>query len=291
VLISIFLVILAGGIVRTTQSGMGCPDWPHCFGLWIPPTNVSQLPPDYQKYLDKQNIDLVYNPFHAWVEYINRALTGLLGILIFIHVLWSFKNFFRTKPSICWWSFSLLLLVVLEAWIGKTVVDSNLAVIKITAHLIPALMIATVPVIILNKLNVEEKISNNSFKWIANFAIIFLLAQIIIGTQVRSEVDVVSQLYNYSQRENWIKMLDHFFNIHAAFSFVVSVFCLLLFWKGLSYNQLRRKTFIILFLVLAEMCLGFIMAYNNIPAFVQPVHLLFASMLIITLLDYRLKFE
>jgi heme a synthase len=291
ILVSIFLVILAGGIVRTTQSGMGCPDWPHCFGLWVPPTNISQLPPDYQKYLDKQNIDAVYNPFHAWVEYINRALTGLLGLLIFIHVIWSFKNFFKIKPSIFWLSFSLLLLTALEAWIGKLVVDSNLAVVKITAHLIPALMIAAVPIIILNKLNPEEKIISNNLKWVSTFAIIFLLAQIIIGTQVRSEIDILSQLYNYSQRNAWIKMLDHFFDIHQTFSFLVSVFCLLLFWKGLSYNQLRRPAFFILFFVLAEMTLGFIMAYNNIPAFAQPMHLLFASILIITLLDYRLKFE
>ncbi|HVX26033.1 MAG TPA: COX15/CtaA family protein, partial [Parafilimonas sp.] len=97
VLIFVFLVILAGGIVRTTQSGMGCPDWPHCFGMWAPPLSAKSLPSDYKKYLSKQDIDAVYNPAHAWTEYINRLITGALGILILIHVVWSFKKFFRTK--------------------------------------------------------------------------------------------------------------------------------------------------------------------------------------------------
>ncbi len=285
------MVILAGGIVRTTQSGMGCPDWPHCFGLWIPPTSVNGLPKDYQKYLDKQNIDAVYNPFHAWTEYLNRLLTGLLGVLIFIHVVWSFILFYRKKQTIFWWSLSLLLLVLLEAWIGKTVVDSNLAVLKITAHMLPALMIAAVPVIILNKLSEDEKVMNGQLKLLSSFMIIFLLAQIILGTQVRSEIDIISQLYNFSHREDWIKMLDSFFDIHRIFSFVISLACIYLFWQSLSFIQLKRAGSLILILLFCVMALGFILAYVNVPAFAQPLHLLFASMLLMALINYRLKFQ
>src|SRR6218665_2592367 len=138
-LVMVFLVIIAGGVVRMTQSGMGCPDWPRCFGRWVPPMDKSELPADFEKYLRKQDIDHTFNAYHTWIEYINRLLGALLGVFILIHTIWSFRKFRRSNHSIFIISLLLLLAVGFQGWLGKKVVDDNLAVVKITVHMLVAL--------------------------------------------------------------------------------------------------------------------------------------------------------
>ena len=53
----IYLIILFGGIVRSTSSGMGCPDWPKCFNQWIPPVKEDKLPKNYQKIFYEKRIE------------------------------------------------------------------------------------------------------------------------------------------------------------------------------------------------------------------------------------------
>jgi cytochrome c oxidase assembly protein subunit 15 len=289
VLLFVFLVILAGGVVRTTQSGMGCPDWPHCFGMWAPPLSAKGLPPDYKTYLNKQDIDLVYNPAHAWTEYINRLITGALGILIVIHVVWSFKRFFRTKQIICWLSCLFLIGTLFEAWLGKIVVDTNLAVVKITLHMIAALFLAIIPVLILHKLNDDKIVHDKTLRTLATIALIILLIQIIVGTDVREQVDEISKSLSYQQRDTWLAHLNAVFDVHKAVSIITSLFIIVVFWRSLSYVTLQRSGAFLLLIVLLLMAAGLVLASFAIPAFIQPVHLLLSSILFVALFGFRLK--
>ena len=285
----VFLVIAAGGVVRMTQSGMGCPDWPKCFGRWIPPVSAEQLPPDFEKYLRTQDIDHSFNVYHTWIEYINRLLGALLGVFILIHFIWSFRKFKRSNRKVVFFSFFLLMAVGFQGWLGKKVVDHNLEAVKVTSHMLMALVIAAIPLLILYTLKAKEKISDKSLKGISVIVLVLVLLQIVLGTQVREQIDEVSKTLLYKQRELWIERLDDLFIIHRSFSWIIAAGCLLLFFKARHYAGLKTTTTIIVFVVAFTILLGIIMNWYDIPAIAQPLHLLSASILALALLALRLS--
>ncbi len=291
VLVMVFLVILAGGVVRMTQSGMGCPDWPTCFGRWVPPVKASQLPPDFEKYLRKQDIDHTFNAYHTWIEYINRLLGALLGVFIFIHTIWSFRKFRRSNRSIFILSLLLLLAVGFQGWLGKKVVDDNLAVVKITIHMLVALVIAALPILIIAKLTASKIVATRFLKTLSVLTLILLLLQIILGTEVREQIDEISRSLKYMQRETWMGQLDNYFLVHRSFSWIVAISTLLLYWKSAGLNGLFVHRLLILFFVLLSIGAGLSMYFFNIPAIAQPIHLLSASLLAITLFSFRLQLK
>lgn len=290
VFVFIFLVIMAGAVVRMTQSGMGCPDWPKCFGSWIPPTDASQLPNNYESYLKKQDIDHSFNVFHTWTEYINRLLGALLGFLLLIQFIWSLKLFWKSNRKIVWFSLGILLLTGFQGWLGKRVVDANLATVKITTHMLVALLIALLALVIIHlQGNNEKKIASKKLKNITLLTIVLLLVQIALGTGVREQIDHISKQLNYEAREYWIGKLDYVFYIHRSFSLLVAIFCLYIYMQVKKSGVRLFSNSLMLCCVIAVILLGVVMAYFSIPAAAQPLHLLFSSLLFIALCNNWLK--
>jgi cytochrome c oxidase assembly protein subunit 15 len=291
ILIMVFLVILAGGIVRMTQSGMGCPDWPTCFGRWVPPTNASQLPPDYEKYLRQQDIDHTFNVYHTWIEYINRLLGAMLGLFIFIHLAWSLIKFRNRNRSIVYLSMIMLLAVGFQGWLGKKVVDANLAAVKITTHMMVALVIAALPVWIISKLNYTKVITSKALKRIVVVTLVLALVQIILGTAVREQTDEISRALKYGHRELWISRLDNEFLIHRSFSWIVLAACIFLVWKSRRIMPFRGHAWAVLFFIMLSFAAGLTLFFLDMPAWAQPLHLLSASLLAISLFSFRLQMK
>ncbi|MDP4263175.1 MAG: COX15/CtaA family protein [Bacteroidota bacterium] len=291
VLIMVLLVIVAGAVVRMTQSGMGCPDWPTCFGRWIPPVNASQLPPDFEKYLRKQDIDHTFNVYHTWIEYMNRLLGALLGVFIFIHTIWSFRKFRNNNRSVFYISLLMLLAVGFQGWLGKKVVDANLATLKVTAHMIVALVIVVLPVLIISKIKASKVIAGRSLKALTVTTLVLVLVQIILGTRVREQIDEIASGLNYGQRNLWIGKLGQDFLIHRSFAAIVAAACVFLFIRSRSIPILARHSRVILFFMLCSFAAGLAMFFMNIPAVAQPLHLLSGVLLAISLFSYRLKMK
>lgn len=303
-LVAVFLLIAAGGIVRTTGSGMGCPDWPKCFGQWVPPTSIDQLPADYKesysalrekknqkfiKYLkvvgmtntanqlssDKSIlIESDFNPTKTWIEYLNRLLGVLVGFLILLLV-WRSIRFRANKPTIFWISLATLVAVLFQGWFGSIVVSTNLTTWTVTVHMLVALLIVGLLayLVVASGRNREEIAVPKGIKPILLTCSALLLTQILFGTQVREGID---KLVSFP-RTTWISSLGFEFILHRSFSWLVIGFHVLLIWRLGKTTGLKALSSALMALILFSFLTGAAMAYFNVPAALQPVHLLLAT--------------
>lgn len=287
--IIIYLLILAGGIVRSTGSGMGCPDWPKCFGRWVPPTEISQLPNNYQKiYGAKLKGEIEFNAIKTWIEYVNRLLGVLSGFFVFGTLLGAL-SYFRKDKAIFLGSLTSFLLIGANGWLGSRVVATELAQHVITLHLLLAIAVVFALLFVLVRLNAPvlqtnvNSSKNASVRWILFMVMALTLVQIILGTQVRETLDIVVKQLGYEQRENWVNHLDVNFYIHRSFSIIVLVIQIASIYQLRKVNNMSCMPSLsngLITLVIVEIGTGVIMAYFNVPAIAQPIHLLLALIII-----------
>lgn len=311
-LVLVYLVIVAGAVVRMTGSGMGCPDWPKCFGYYIPPTDISELQwtanRDFKKgqviivddslWVAKSNFITstsyntnnwepytkhdyaVFNPFHTWTEFINRLFGALAGFGTLFMAIVSF-SFWKKKPKITILSWLVVFAMGFQAWLGATVVYSVLAPAKITVHMVMALVIVAMILYIIHSSRKPQSPSlpdktTRSLLWIA---LITSLIQIVLGTQVRQFVDEQSKIVGENAPHLWLDNPSISFYLHRSFSIFVIVLNALLairiFKKKLGYTKINW----VLALLFIEVITGMAMYYMNFPFSSQPLHLVIASLL------------
>ena len=309
VLILIYLVVIAGSFVRITGSGMGCPDWPKCFGQWIPPTTVDVLPSDYREaYLEKRskkvdkftkilsaigleetavllkNDHSVYKeePFNAtktWIEYVNRLFGFLAGNAMLLVFFWLVLVYRKSK--LLWISGINLILMGFQAWFGSIVVATNLVPWTITVHMFMALLIIGIQIYFIaaatNRQNILRRFELP--KWMLVmlwFIFIITFYQMFLGTQVRESIDVLIKK-GVGQAE-WTEGVGLPFYIHRSFSWLVLILLCVVFWlneKGKQFGAIRLSFFVLAM----ELFSGVLLAHIDMPGLVRTAHLLFASIM------------
>lgn len=283
---AVYFLILVGGIVRATGAGMGCPDWPKCFGTWIPPTDVSQLPSNYQEIFGaKLKGEVVFNVVKTWTEYINRLIGVLIGIFIFATVLAS-TSYWKKDRIIFWLSFISFLLVGFQGWLGSKVVSTELHPVMVTLHMLLAIVIVFILLYAVarsydNVIKVEEITNKNTLNYWLIGIIILSLTQVLLGTQVRESVDIVSKMMGEALRTEWVDNLGIKFKIHRSYSIVIVLihvyFAYQIHKNSVSKGIINKYTNWLIALIFVEIASGIIMAYLAIPAIAQPVHLTLAT--------------
>ncbi len=311
---SVYFLILVGGIVRSTGSGMGCPDWPKCFGSWVPPTEVSQLPFDYKEVYAQQRLaknerlanylgglgfaqladQLKNNPsiaqeeeFNAtktWVEYVNRLIGALVGLFILATFAVSITRWKYDRPLVVA-AAATVVAVGLQGWIGSVVVSTNLLPWMITVHMLLALFIVALLTLITLRAEgvqtVDADTDRTKIGVTLGALLVLTLVQIVMGTQVRESINQVAQTLGEAQRGQWVANLDWVFYVHRSYSIIVLLGHLYLgylaYQKFGTNGNLTRWVGVLLVVIVTEILSGVIMAYFAIPRFAQPLHLILAT--------------
>jgi cytochrome c oxidase assembly protein subunit 15 len=285
---------------------MGCPDWPRCFGSFIPPTSIDQLPPDYkEKYValrEKKNVrfakylsafgfkdtaekilndqsiltETEFNPVKTWIEYLNR-LTGVVIGFFIIALTWQSRKFRQADPAIFWNSIAVLLLVLFQGWFGSIVVSTNLTTWTITVHMFLALLMVVLLAYLQNRSSQNRSVLDKSAFVLAWAAVSLLFIQVFLGTEVRTAIDRVSSML---PRDKWIEAVGQAFITHRTFSWAVLGTQLILIGKIRKTEALKSLSLPLIILILGAFLTGVGMAYLSVPAILQPLHLTLAAMAI-----------
>lgn len=280
-IIATYLVILAGSIVRGTGSGLGCPDWPRCFGQWVPPMDISELPENYKdvyKIAGKTIAD--FDPFKTWTEYINRLLGVLLGFIILMLFIASFK-LKDIEKNISWFCGGLLLLIIVQGGVGAMVVSTHLKPFIITVHMFLA-VIQLFGLLYLRKYcydlqdtSIVPKTDSKALLY-TRILVGLTFIQVLMGTQVRQQVDHFMRDTLEATHETVINHLGAVFYIHRSFTLVIiGMFLYLL--RYFHRNRFNRGEFFLtllaFFCVIGNVVTGITLNYFEFPANAQPPHL------------------
>jgi len=288
-LIATIVLIFVGGLVRASGAGLGCPDWPKCFGMWIPPTSAESLPPGFDAGQ--------FNPLHTWLEYINRLVGVLIGLLITATFVFSFR--YRKSDSIIPISAAVaFVLVLFQGWLGGQVVRSELSTGLITLHMIMAMIIVNVLLFTAFRAaggHLALTLESGTKKTLMTVSVLLLaltLVQMIIGTQVREMIDIIKNVPEPPPRSEWLERLTGWvYPLHRSFSWLVIAVTGGLWWLNYKYgtlSSLQTLGNVIVKLVLLQVILGLGMEWLDIPGVLQVLHLVGAALLICAIFLYIL---
>lgn len=286
---AVYFLILVGASVRASGAGMGCPDWPTCFGQWIPPTSEAQLPDNYQQiYAELGYADTRFNVVKTWTEYSNRLIGVSIGLMILLTAIFSW-HCRGHDSSIFKASVAAFLMVGFQGWLGAQVVGSNLQPGMITLHMLMALaIVATLLYAVAQaRRGIMEsqpviRIDPRFEKWLY-IVLLLTVLQVSMGTQVREMTDFISRAQGEELRSSWIEFMPWFFYLHRSFSAVVLFSNLWLAWLLLGslgwQHTLTRLTLAMIVVIGLSIVSGATLGHLGMPALVQPTHLLAASLL------------
>ncbi|MCG8424170.1 MAG: COX15/CtaA family protein [Proteobacteria bacterium] len=285
-IVATYLLIAVGALVRAAGAGLGCPDWPRCFGRWIPPTRADHLPAGFDA--------SQFSTINTWLEYVNRLLGVVIGLLIFATLLSAWRRH-RHHRHVLWPASAAFLLVGFQGWLGGQVVEQELDPNVLTLHLVVALLIVGLLLYThlcarYSRTTVDGRRDGGEpsfdairgIRRLAWLVACLTLVQVTLGTRVRGVVQALEK--TATPREDWLPLGWWPDLAHRQLAVVVTAAAAVLLWAVIRFapdwRDVRTWASRVLGLTAVQIIAGLGLAYGGVPRALQVVHLSLSSLLI-----------
>lgn len=305
-------VVFAGSMVKVTGSGMGCPDWPKCFGYYIPPFDEEQVlwkanheyhagemifwegdllkaDQDFTtgelfnenswSVYDKHDYN-IYKPMHTIIEYVNRLVSVFLGIAVLLMIFYGFRSKQKKWVNVVF-GFLSLFFIGFNAWLGKLVVDNVLDPTSISYHMLAAFaLVLTLSFAHTNNSESSSFDYPKLYKRVQTFAFFFLLYQLFFGVMLRQTFDNLTGV----SREFWIENAGLNFLVHRSSSLIYVALIVITYriLKHVPKDSFEWRNFKwVIVLTIGEVISGAVMGYLEVPKGAQPFHVIVSSILLL----------
>jgi len=302
--ITAFCLVVLGAYVRLSDAGLGCPDWPGCFGTLSVPESQSAI----------ENAELNFPSQHietakAWKEMIHRYIAGFLGLMIFLIGIISYKNkkILRVNPIV---PYAIVLLVIFQALLGMWTVTLLLKPIVVSAHLIGGMTTLGLLTFVTHRYWGEIQINTLKYKYeilLVRFSLVVLFVQIFLGgwtstnyaglacTDFPTCHGALIPNLNFNDAFDLFRDLGKLSDgsplplavfetiqwIHRLGALITWLFFGYLASVILKYKTMRSLGYILLFVITAQFIVGVVNLLLHLPIILAVIHTLGAASLVV----------
>lgn len=216
-----FVVIVLGAYTRLSDAGLGCPDWPGCYGQLTVPASEAEVTEKH--YLEQRPLE----PAKGWAEMVHRYFAGTLGLFILAIAVWSWSRRRRDPGQAVWLPTFLLALVIFQAALGMWTVTLLLKPVIVMAHLLGGFATFGLLVLLVLRLNRDRvespvKVQRTDWRTAGMLAILVLVLQIALGGWTSTNYAALSCMDFPTCQGTWVPDMD----FDEAF----------VMWRGLGVN-------------------------------------------------------
>jgi len=300
-------VIVLGAYTRLSDAGLGCPDWPGCYGKLTVPSDAQAV-----NQANLQFPERVLETDKAWIEMIHRYFAGSLGLLIFVVVVWCIKKNITSAGL----PLLIAATVIFQALLGMWTVTLKLMPVVVMAHLMGGFTLLSMLCLLYCRLSnfqtsFGQRTHSATIKFAALFGLVIVIGQILLGGWTSSNYAALVCTQLPICEGNWTSYLD--FNnafdfaqhghdnyefgvleyparltIHVMHRFgaiVATLTVLMVVYQLCKFGQkAHQKLGVIVALVLAlQLSLGISNVWFHLPISVAVLHNLVAAMLLVSL--------